>query len=271
MRTDATLMNSDSHHSDSSALYSEQELSLIVRVGCKTDQGKRPNNEDSFFVDQDAGIFLVADGMGGQDDGEVASGLATMVIPEYLKEQLPNSQSPKKTIQEAMAEANKAIIKAGNKAENARRMGTTAVLAVRVGKRIYTTWLGDSRIYLVRGNKLQLLTVDHTLADALARNGDLSPEQAERSPWKHVLYKFLGCPDLKDKADVNYFVPEAGDRLVLASDGVTNFLKKEDLVVGATRFPDPEQWADLLVKLALKRDSKDNVTCVVLAFDEADN
>jgi protein phosphatase len=75
--------------------------------------------------------------------------------------------------------------------------------------------LGDSRAYLVRGHQVRQLTVDHTVADALARNGTLTPEQARQSPWRHVLYKFLGCAEMNDGPEVQPFDPEAGDRLVL--------------------------------------------------------
>jgi serine/threonine protein phosphatase PrpC len=82
-----------------------------------------------------------------------------------------------------------------------------------------------------------------------------------------VLYKFLGCAEMNEGAEVRPFTPQAGDRLLLASDGLTNHVTDEDLREGALRFSDPQAWADYLVPLALDRGSKDNVTCVVVAFD----
>ena len=106
-----------------------------------------------------------------------------------------------------------------------------------------------------------------SIADALARNGTLTPEQARQSPWRHVLYKFLGCAEMTDGPEVRPFTPEAGDRLVLASDGLTGHVTDEDFRACANRGAQPLEWADTLVRLALERGSRDNVTCVVVAFD----
>jgi protein phosphatase len=146
-------------------------------------------------------------------------------------------------------------------------MGTTAVLAVRKADQVYVAGLGDSRAYLIRGDRVEQLTVDHSVAEALRANGTLTPEQARSSPWQHVLYKFLGCAEMAEGADIRPFTPEARDRLLLASDGLTNHIFEEDLRQGPLSHPDPQTWADHLVSLALERGSKDNVTCVVVAFD----
>jgi protein phosphatase len=95
----------------------------------------------------------------------------------------------------------------------------------------------------------------------------LTREQADNSPWKHVLHKFLGCAEMTDGAEVVPFTPQAGDRLLLASDGLTGHITDDDLREGSKRFPDPQEWADYLVQLALDRGSRDNVTCIVVAFE----
>jgi protein phosphatase len=112
------------------------------------------------------------------------------------------------------------------------------------------------------------LTVDHSVANALELNGTLTPEQARNSPWQHVLYRFLGCAEMNEGAEVRRFSPEGGDRLLLASDGLTNHITPDDLRDGAVKFADPQTWADHLVQLALQRGSRDNVTCIVVAFDK---
>jgi protein phosphatase len=146
-------------------------------------------------------------------------------------------------------------------------MGTTAVLAVRQADQVYVAGLGDSRAYLIRGRKVEQLTIDHSVAQALVASGALTPEEARHSPWQHVLHKFLGCATMTEGADVRPFTPRAGDRLLLASDGLTNHVTEEDLCEGARRLPDPQEWADYLVQMALERGSRDNVTCIVVAFD----
>ena len=132
---------------------------------------------------------------------------------------------------------------------------------------IYVAGLGDSRAYLIRSDRIEQLTVDHSVAQALVSTGVLSPEEAKHSPWQHVLHKFLGCAEMADGAEVRPFTPEAGDRLLLASDGLTNHISEDDLRTGPRRFPDPQAWTEHLVKTALERGSRDNVTCIVVAFE----
>lgn len=241
---------------------------LVVRVGCRSDQGVRPNNEDRYVVDDQHRIYLVADGMGGQEAGERASGLAAEIIPRVVQDRLSNRDDPSRAVQLALAEANEAIVQAGRDQPVGRRMGTTAVVAVQNDNQIYVAGLGDSRAYLVRGDRVEQLTVDHSVAEALVNNGTLTAEQARNSPWQHVLYRFLGCAEMTEGAEVRPFAPQAGDRLILASDGLTNHVSEDDLRQGAKEFGDPQSWCDSLVETALARGSRDNVTCIVVAFDK---
>jgi len=236
-----------------------------IRVGSHTDQGRRSNNEDRFVARSN--FFLVADGMGGQEFGERASGMAAELIPQLVRERLAQNDDPAAAVKFALDETNRRIIDAGQQQPAGRRMGTTAVLALQHQDQLYIAGLGDSRAYLIRHGEVKQLTVDHTVAEALVRNGALTREQAEASPWKNVLYKFLGCVEMNEEAEVTPLVPEVGDRLILACDGITNFVHEPDYLEGASRFADPQQWAEELVKTALARGSKDNLTCVVVFFD----
>ncbi|MHB1424524.1 MAG: PP2C family protein-serine/threonine phosphatase [Gemmataceae bacterium] len=237
-----------------------------VRVGGRSVQGLRPSNQDRFLADSTRDVFLVADGMGGQEHGERASSMAVDIIPRAVQVRLDSHVDPRQAVMQALLEANRAILHASRGQLSSRRMGTTAVLAVRQDDRVYVAGLGDSRAYLIHGDRVEQLTIDHTVANAMLRNGALTPEQARQSPYRHVLYKFLGCADLSDSAEVHPFAPEPSDRLILASDGLTNFVTTDDLRAGAARHGDPQEWANELVALALERGSNDNVTCVVVAF-----
>jgi protein phosphatase len=239
----------------------------VLHVGAHTAQGLRSNNEDRLVVDRQNNVFLVADGMGGQDKGEQASGLAAEIIPRVVHDQLAVQGDAGQAVQRALSEANQAIVQAGRNQPVGRRMGTTAVLAVRQANQMYVAGLGDSRAYLIRGNRVEQLTVDHSVAQALVSSGVLSPEEARHSPWQHVLHKFLGCAEMVEGAEVRPFTPRAGDRLLLASDGLTNHITDEDLRQGVEQFADPQVWAEHLVQIALERGSRDNVTCIVVAFD----
>ncbi len=240
---------------------------FVIHVGSSSAQGQRPNNEDRFVADPGRHVFLVADGMGGQDSGERASGLAAEIIPRAVRDRVDAGEEASRAVQQAIEEAHQAIVKEGQGQQSSRRMGTTAVLAVQEKDQVYVAGVGDSPAYLVRGDKIEQLTVDHTVADALARNGTITADQARISPWRNVLYKFLGCAEMTEGAEVRPFTPEPGDRLVLASDGLSGFISHDDLREGARQFSDPQRWADYLVEVALQRGSRDNVTCVVVAFD----
>jgi protein phosphatase len=167
----------------------------------------------------------------------------------------------------ALAEANRAIVRAGLSQPVGRRMGTTAVVAVEQEGQVYVAGLGDSRAYLIRDGRVDQLTVDHSVAQALVSSGAITADEARSSPWQHILHRFLGCAEMTEGAEVLPFTPQAGDRLLLASDGLTNHISEDDLRHGAVHFPDPQIWVDHLVTLALSNGSRDNVTCVVVAFE----
>jgi protein phosphatase len=239
---------------------------FIIRVGSRTATGLRSNNEDRLVADPARHFFLVADGMGGQENGEQASGMAAEIIPRALQDHLDAHEDAGRAVQLAIKEAHEAIMNAGINQTASRKMGTTAVLALQQEDQVWVAGVGDSPAYLIRGDQIEQLTLDHTIADALARNGTITAEAARNSPWRNVLYKFLGCIEMSESAEVRPFSPQAGDRLLLASDGLTNFITHDDLREGPRQFPDPQEWADFLVQSALERGSRDNVTCIVVAF-----
>ena len=239
---------------------------LVIKVGSCSAQGKRSNNEDTFFADPSEQVYLVADGMGGQEHGELASGMAKEIIPKVIRHSLADQLDGTAAVRRALTEAHQAILEVGKENASCRKMGTTAVLAIQREDQVWVAGVGDSPAYLVRGNEVEQLTIDHTVADALARNGTITPAQAKNSPWRNTLYRFLGCHDMTDEAEVRPFTPQAGDRLLLASDGLSGYVNADDLRQGAVEFTDPQTWADYLVRLALERGSSDNVTCVVVAF-----
>lgn len=242
---------------------------LVLYVGGKTAQGIRSNNEDSMVMDIENALFLVADGMGGQECGEKASGLAAEIIPQVIQECISKNTATEEAITLAMVRANDAIVAAGSDQPEGRKMGTTACLAVKQNDRVVIGNLGDSRAYLIRGNEVTQLTVDHSVAQALVTTGALTEEEARISPYQHVLHRFLGCTSTNEGPDLYPFTAQAGDRLLLATDGLTNHVTDKDLREGARQFPNVQAWADHLVETALKRGSKDNVTCIVLAFEES--
>lgn len=238
---------------------------LVLRIGRRSAQGVRLNNEDQLVVGED--LFLVADGMGGQERGELASGMAAEIIPQVVLQALEENEPAEAAVRRALSQANQRIIEAGRSQPEGRRMGTTAVLALHRQGQVFVAGLGDSRAYLIRERKVEQLTVDHSVAQALVLSGALTAEEARHSPYQHVLHKFLGCVNMPDGADVRSFTPQAGDRLLLATDGLTNHLEDRDLIEEFKEGADPQEWADFLVQTALERGSRDNVTCIFIAFE----
>jgi protein phosphatase len=242
---------------------------LAVRAGGVSNQGLRSNNEDRLLIDAQKGLFVVADGMGGQDAGELASGLAVDIIPRSLDKYLAADEPPEQALIDAFSETNQAIVDAGLEQPPGRRMGTTAVCAFKSNGQVLVTNMGDSRAYLIRAGEVEQLTVDHTVAQALVAAGAMTADQAKFSRTNHSLYKFLGCSDDSEPAEVKPITPQVGDWLLLATDGLTHFVEEHDLSTGPGQFGEPQAWAEHLVKTALERGSRDNVTCVVVAFVEA--
>lgn len=242
---------------------------LALRVGRCTAQGVRSNNEDNLSADLCQGLFVVADGMGGQDRGEVASLMAVEIIPRVVHVRLAAGDAPEDAILRALYEANDAIVESGRTQPEGRRMGTTAVVALHQNGQVFISNLGDSRAYLIRGYDVHQLTLDHSVAQALVATGALTAAEARFSPYQHVLHKFLGCTDLQSAPEVHPFTPLPGDRLLLATDGLTNHVSEDELRIGPKLHPDPQEWIDHLVQTALDHGSRDNVTGIVIAFEEA--
>jgi protein phosphatase len=213
-------------------------------------------------------LFVVADGMGGQERGEIASGMAVEIIPRTVQARLAVNDPPEEALLRAMLEANEAIVDSGRIQPEGRRMGTTAVAALHFNGQVYVTNLGDSRAYLIRGFEVRQLTLDHSVAQALVSTGALTAQEARYSPYQHVLHKFLGCVDLNGATEVHPYTPIVGDRLLLATDGLTNHVSDEELRDSSRQFREPQAWIEHLVQTALNHGSRDNVTGVVIAFDE---
>ena len=229
---------------------------LKLRVGKCTSIGNyRDNNEDRLYVDEDCNIFVVADGMGGQAAGEQASQLAVDMIPQQLvslDETVTDAQLIRETLSDAVKAANEAIIAQGIADPSVQNMGTTVVLAVLRGGCMYVAHLGDSPAFLLRGDEIRILTTDHNLAQALFDAGTITKDELKTHRFRHVLWKYLGSKEATDGPDIGVFDIRAGDRIVLASDGLTGVVEDEAILKEANSFDDPQRSADHLVNLALE-------------------
>jgi serine/threonine protein phosphatase PrpC len=231
-----------------------------------TDAGKvRQNNEDALLVGEgeDETLFVVADGIGGFEAGEVASSIAVEVLKEL---------APDRSFKAAIAEANRRILAAGRGDEKLSGMGTT-VVAIRFGgtqrePTAEVAHVGDSRAYLVRGGEMNPITEDHSLVAELVRSGDLTRDQAAEHPQKNLITRALGADEEVD-VDTTVLPIEAGDRVLLCSDGLSDMVPEariSEILLEASE--DPERPARSLLSAALDAGGNDNITVIVVDVKE---
>jgi len=252
-------------------------MALTLNIGKCTLLGNyRENNEDSIEVKQipELTVCLVADGMGGQAAGEIASKRAVEVIPRELRKHLQpntNMEAAKGIIRKAVVQANEEIIAMGALDRDLKNMGTTVVLAIwrKGSSTLYVTGIGDSRGYLVRDNQIKQLTVDHSLAQALVEAKTISAEEAKDHRFRNVLWKYLGSKEVGDGPVVEIVTLQPGDRVMLCTDGLTGVVSDEMLLNFIIEHPEVQECADGLGQLALDSGSRDNVSCIVLEATEA--
>ena len=212
---------------------------------------------------EDETLFVVADGIGGFEAGEVASSLAVEVLKEL---------SPDRSFKTAIAEANRRILAAGRTDEKLSGMGTT-VVAIRFGGTqreplAEVAHVGDSRAYLVRGGEMNPITEDHSLVAELVRSGDLTRDQAAEHPQKNLITRALGA-DEDVAVDTTVLPIEAGDRVLLCSDGLSDMVPEariSELLLDSPE--DPERAARGLLAAALNAGGNDNITVIVVDVKE---
>jgi PPM family protein phosphatase len=250
---------------------------------CETSVGKvREHNEDSHFIDVSRGIFAVCDGMGGHAAGEVASALAVRTVREQWSStnvehvtddwlDLGTAQARKRllaTVQEGVVAAHDAIVSEAQRDKTKHGMGTTIVGALVVGGDIVFAQCGDSRAYLVRDNIAMQLTEDHTLLARLLAAGVDVDTSNEGARFKSMLTNALGIGHECKVA--TFIVPVAtGDRFLLCSDGITEYVQEVEIGEVLSQQPSPARSAQKLVELALARGGADNATALVVKVVEA--
>jgi protein phosphatase len=253
-------------------------MPLSLNIGKCTLLGNyRENNEDAIDVKKfpELTVCLVADGMGGQAAGEIASRRAIEVIPRELRKSLSSGDAAKgdavkTTIRRAIVQANEEIMAMGALDRDLKNMGTTIVLALwRNGSELYIAGVGDSRAYAIRGRKITQLTTDHSLAEALVQAGTISKEDAREHKFKNVLWKYLGTREVGEGPDVAVETLHPGDRFLLCSDGLSGVVSDDKLLQFIQSQPDVQACADGLGQLALDSGSRDNVSCIVIEAAEA--
>jgi PPM family protein phosphatase len=271
---------------------------LTVKAFGLTDKGKvRSSNEDQFLVaeltkamrvwqtslpepklqvgEERAHLFLVADGMGGHQAGERASALAVAAIEHFTLNSFKwffgsDTTEAKRVLaqfQSALRQADAQIAEEAAGHPELSGMGTTVTMAFHLGTQLCVVHVGDSRAYLYRDGELHQLTQDHTLTADLVRGGALRPDQVAGHHLRHVITNVVGGPELGVKVEARALEVQAGDRLLLCSDGLKEMVTNQVIAATLDAEPAPEAAAKKLLAQANEGTASDNITLLIVQFD----
>ena len=240
-----------------------------MRSAGDTHRGKvRPTNEDNLIVEPRMGLYAVLDGMGGANAGDVASQLARDTIRDFVMHR-QHTLAPAALLEAAIVAGSTAVFTEAQDKTDRHGMGTTVVACLIIdASHVVVSHVGDSRAYLLRDGRLQALTRDHTIVEELAERGLLTPEEAERHPYKNVLSRNLGAKP-EAKVDTLLLELKPGDRLLLCSDGLYGYASAEAIQYLLGSGDDPKHVARDLIDLALRGGGGDNVSTIVIETSPA--
>jgi len=242
-----------------------------VHFSCaaRTDVGVvRSGNEDNYLMLSDRGVFIVADGMGGHAAGEVASEMAVRIISREIGSLrgVTDDQAGER-IQRAIVSANEAIFERTLSEHDKRGMGTTTTVLALLPGRYLVGQVGDSRAYLLRSGSFLQLTKDHSYVQEQVDAGLLTPEQARVHPYSNVITRCVGAGS-EVVPDLYFGTLNAGDVLLLASDGLTGMLEDEQLARILEAGEGPQSWVDRMIAEANRRGGLDNITAIIVKIEE---
>jgi PPM family protein phosphatase len=232
---------------------------------CKTDTGRqRRDNEDNAYARPP--VFVVADGMGGAQAGEVASKIAI----ETFEQGLPDGENPEERLAQRVREANREIYARSRAEHESAGMGTTLTAAYLDETSVAIAHVGDSRAYLFRDGALQRLTRDHSLVDELVRHGKLTEAQAAEHPQRSIITRALG-PEPEVEVDTWTYPARPGDVLLLCSDGLTSMISEGLVTEILASHETLDLAADALIRQANEAGGRDNITVVLFRVEEVDS
>lgn len=242
------------------------QASTVLEFASRTDPGLvRAQNEDALAFSAERGYAILADGMGGYNAGEIASGIAVAVLVDVLDEQLVNEQTPPRQALETAAQAaNEEVFRAAQANIDYQGMGTTLVAAVFRPGRLTVAHVGDSRLYRLRKGSLVRLTADHSVVQEQIKAGLLDEQTAAASPERHLLTRALGVEPHVD-VEVREYDAQGGDVYLLCSDGLTDMLTDAEIADLLTEHATvPESVCRRLVDTANDRGGLDNISVLLV-------
>ncbi len=240
----------------------------MISVGFKTDKGiSRGNNEDSVFVLPPRNIYLVADGVGGQNSGQIASRTAVSYIAQYVQDhsadEVQDDRQLKKYFSTVFSGANDLVFKRSCSEPGNFGMATTVVLCYLRGSTAYIVNVGDSRAYLIRNSHISQITRDHTRIQDLLDMGAITPDQAETHPDRHKITKAIGGEAVV-RPDFFRFETQPGDTIILCTDGLYGMVDDCGIAKAACRSNTMHGLASELVDMANAGGGEDNVSVVCI-------
>ncbi len=261
-------------------------MPLRIRIAARTDQGRvRRNNQDLIYTGkvklaggQTARLCLVADGMGGAKAGEQASRIASEVTQAQIESDVTgltgaDDDAWQTLLRKAVRAANSRVYEEARADADRKGMGTTLTIALIVGERLHIASVGDSRAYLLNpggvtedGATTAQLTSDHSLVARLVDIGQITPEQARTHPQRNLLYRSIGT-DPAVEVDTLSEQLDAGDVVLLCSDGLINHVGDSEIARVALEVPDPDRACEQLVALANERGGRDNISVVIVRVE----
>ena len=258
-------------------------MTLRSKIRCvgMTDTGKvREHNEDTIATDGDIGLLVLADGMGGYNAGEVASGIAVKTVLNLIREQVAREDltvldrdtglsRPSIILRDAIQRANKIIYQTARTQPNCEGMGTTIVAALFFDNRVSIAHVGDSRMYRLRGDRFEQVTMDHSLLQELVDRGFYSAEEAQRAANKNYVTRALGVEPNVD-VELQEAAVQKGDVYVLCSDGLSDMVEDDDIHLTISTFSaNLDTVAKQLIQLANDNGGRDNVSAVMAQVIDA--
>jgi serine/threonine protein phosphatase PrpC len=243
-------------------------MAIALRYAARSDLGLGPKarNEDSGYAGPN--LLVLADGMGGHAAGDVAS---SMIVGELapLDDEDVGADQAVAVLERALHEANRRLTAAMRENADLAGMGSTTIAMLRTGTKIAMAHIGDSRAFLLRGDGFSQITKDHSFVQQLVDEGRLSPEDASTHPQRSVVTRVMtGQPD--DEPDTSLRETRLGDRFLLCSDGLSDFVGADVIEEILREAPTPEAAADRCIEVALKASTRDNVTVIVADVVDAD-
>lgn len=237
---------------------------------------KRSHNEDSFFIVEEEGLYIIADGMGGHSSGEIASQMAVETVANFFKSTSnddevtwPFKMDKGRDYQEnrlvtSIKLANLRIYESAQREAKYRGMGTTIVTALFKNDEVIIAHVGDSRCYHISGNEMRQITEDHSLLNDYIKAKKLTPEELENFPHKNVIVRALGMKETV-QVDINRVRPKVGDIFLLCTDGLSGMVKDEEMKNIILQNSDNLDRAnELLIQRANENGGVDNITAILL-------